>query len=729
MTPCEALFGRRLFVIKNNKYKKTLDSTIISLFNKDCFSKILEYFNNIEIILLILQAATEDSFNFLQLIKITGLMNTLNNNKQTSLIIALQKQMEYCAMNLINCGADYNYMYRYDDSYYNYSFGYASYFDMYSCINFYNYEEMTIWIHAVINNHINLVKLLINKGVDINQSDNFGNTALTVVCKNSGSKKIIKTLLKAQKIYDMNINTIYSIALINASSSNKITAAKLLLEAGANPNLIFQDSLIGINRQSTTALIKASENNNIKIMELLIKYKSDINKKNITDEQKDSTMIHVTNPILKATIEGNIEAVKCLLSHGALIDVTTKTGDTPLLLACYYGHTKIVKLLIENGANIKHISEDNKSVLVIACENDNHKIVQILLENGVDPNNDQSIEGLDHYYCKGFSIALNMYSLKIIKLLVYHGLKINPDDDYFKAQIHNIDIYRVSLIKYLVEKIGLHPDAVLNDKKYNKNTITNGGYNEYYSETPMLRALLINHREVAIYLLFAGADPHERVDGVNSLQLASLKYYDDYEDLVLYLLDKGLDPNECYNKDVRINYNSTPFLQICENGSKKVLKALVDAGADVNSTDYNGNSPLMISMQNNNVEGMDYFIEIGLDLNYRNSENDTPLTIAIKEKNKKCVNSLLKNGANPDLPDRYGYRPYIIAKAMQYNEILPLLVEAGAGDELNQQDIEIISKNINDKMNESDDSDGPSFGSYSEDSYDSEHSYDSEEEI
>jgi len=137
----------------------------------------------------------------------------------------------------------------------------------------------------------------------------------------------------------------------------------------------------------------------------------------------------------------------------------------------------------------------------------------------------------------------------------------------------------------------------------------------------------------------------------------------------------------------------------------------------------------MISMQNNNVEGMEYFIEIGLDLNYRNSENDTPLTLAIKEKNKKCVNSLLKNGANPDLPDRYGYRPYIIAKAMQYNEILPLLVEAGAGDELNQQDIEIISKNINDKMNESDDSDGPSFGSYSEDSYDSENSYDSEEEI
>jgi ankyrin repeat protein len=53
----------------------------------------------------------------------------------------------------------------------------------------------------------------------------------------------------------------------------------------------------------------------------------------------------------EASIEGNIEIAKYLLSLGAGIDAATPDGTTPLMCAAAWANNEVVKLLLKSGAD------------------------------------------------------------------------------------------------------------------------------------------------------------------------------------------------------------------------------------------------------------------------------------------------------------------------------------------------------------------------------------------
>ena len=57
-------------------------------------------------------------------------------------------------------------------------------------------------------------------------------------------------------------------------------------------------------------------------------------------------------PLLEASIEDNIPAVKRLLAGGADVNVRNEYGDTPLLWASSHGHVEVVKILLDAGADV-----------------------------------------------------------------------------------------------------------------------------------------------------------------------------------------------------------------------------------------------------------------------------------------------------------------------------------------------------------------------------------------
>ncbi|KAF7117758.1 hypothetical protein CNMCM5793_006938 [Aspergillus hiratsukae] len=61
---------------------------------------------------------------------------------------------------------------------------------------------------------------------------------------------------------------------------------------------------------------------------------------------------HGETPLLRASINGNTEAIRVLLDHGADITASDDEGCTALHLAAASGNHESVKLLIEKGANI-----------------------------------------------------------------------------------------------------------------------------------------------------------------------------------------------------------------------------------------------------------------------------------------------------------------------------------------------------------------------------------------
>lgn len=79
-----------------------------------------------------------------------------------------------------------------------------------------------------------------------------------------------------------------------------------------------------------------------------------------------------------------MEVVKYLLSEGADIEATFKTGFTSLYIAAQKGHLEVVKTLVEYGANIDAAAEHGATPLYIASQNGHKEVVQYLISKGAN---------------------------------------------------------------------------------------------------------------------------------------------------------------------------------------------------------------------------------------------------------------------------------------------------------------------------------------------------------
>ncbi len=92
-------------------------------------------------------------------------------------------------------------------------------------------------------------------------------------------------------------------------------------------------------------------------------------------------------PLQWAAQTGKLEIVKCLVSHGAVIDTQSAGGGLNALhTAAAYGYLEIVKLLVSNGADIHMGTDDGRTALHLAARHDNLEMVEFLLSKGADVN-------------------------------------------------------------------------------------------------------------------------------------------------------------------------------------------------------------------------------------------------------------------------------------------------------------------------------------------------------
>ncbi|HYV83174.1 MAG TPA: ankyrin repeat domain-containing protein [Pyrinomonadaceae bacterium] len=90
-----------------------------------------------------------------------------------------------------------------------------------------------------------------------------------------------------------------------------------------------------------------------------------------------------TDALFRATIEGNTDMVKSLVSSpGADVNATNERGSTPLLEAARFGHDDICRVLIAAGANLKVKDKDGKTALMLAVQNNHDDVVRVLKEAG-----------------------------------------------------------------------------------------------------------------------------------------------------------------------------------------------------------------------------------------------------------------------------------------------------------------------------------------------------------
>jgi ankyrin repeat protein len=231
---------------------------------------------------------------------------------------------------------------------------------------------------------------------------------LHLVCKRN-MIEMVKLLLETGK-FDVNQQVVAGkelswTALHAACEVKNSEMVGLLLENGANPNI--RDIC---NNQTPTALMISINGRDIESVELLIKYKADL-------EIVISSHYSFIKPF---SAFGNYEMVKMLLDRSC--DSRNHAELEKLSLAVYdaarENHIKVVKLLLKAGANINVEGQKEIPVLMSVFASNNPDIIELLLKTGISNIDAQA---LILPYNTILHIAAERGNLPAVKLLIEYG--------------------------------------------------------------------------------------------------------------------------------------------------------------------------------------------------------------------------------------------------------------------------------------------------------------------
>ena len=109
--------------------------------------------------------------------------------------------------------------------------------------------------------------------------------------------------------------------------------------------------------------------------------------------------------------------------------------------------------------------------------------------------------------------------------------------------------------------------------------------------------------------------------------------------------------------------------------SHSLASDLINRGADVNTIDYLGNSPLHDQVLTASTENVAFLLsQKSIQVNIKDKLGRTPLFLAIMFSHYQTISLLLHNGANPNEPSNIGETPISIALRLGNTYIIKALL-------------------------------------------------------
>ena len=503
-------------------------------------------------------------------------------------------------------------------------------------------KDLSTPLHlAAAQGYFEIAQMLLERRVDVN-SRNFGcETPLHLVAKPTFSRSeanranLVQLLLK----YGTEVNSLDekdATPLHNASHELDLEVARVLVDHGANVNAVNTWGQTPFHRVFES---KSHSKSRFGVAQLLLERGADVD----TRDNSHVTLLHL------ASYKLDLESVRVLLDLGANVNVRNDQGQAPLhqvLLhnynpESYFGCFGVAQLLVERGADVNARDEHDETPLHLAPYFLELKLVRMLLDHGADVYAENSQEQTpllrvleSRYHCQElFDVA---------QLLVEHGADVNTRNKDHETLLH--------LAPYFLE---LKSVRILLDHGANVNAEDNRG------RTPLCRVL--------------EAENYSDEDRFGVAQV---------------LMERGADVNARYQE------HETPLLLASRFPGLKLMRVLLDHGANINVEDKWGRTPLHRVLKAECYPDEDRFsiaqllLERGANVNARHHE--TPLHVASHFLELKLVRMLLDHGANVNAEDNLGRTPFHrVLDAKDYSDkgrfgVAQLLM--GRGADVNTQD-------------------------------------------
>ena len=113
-------------------------------------------------------------------------------------------------------------------------------------------------------------------------------------------------------------------------------------------------------------------------------------------------------------------------------------------------------------------------------------------------------------------------------------------------------------------------------------------------------------------------------------------------------------------------------------GKTEAMKALINAGADVNAKDNDDETALMWAAESGHAEAVKILINTGANVNAKNNDGYTALMLAAINGNAETIKILLNAGADVNAKNNNGGTALILAAYRGHAEAITTLLNAGA---------------------------------------------------
>ncbi|MEM4137926.1 MAG: ankyrin repeat domain-containing protein, partial [Candidatus Anstonellaceae archaeon] len=111
--------------------------------------------------------------------------------------------------------------------------------------------------------------------------------------------------------------------------------------------------------------------------------------------------------------------------------------------------------------------------------------------------------------------------------------------------------------------------------------------------------------------------------------------------------------NYSNNENTELTANLSELLiLVSKSGDIQQVKQLIEKGANINSTDKYGYTPLHFAAKSGNTKVAEFLIKSGSDVNAKNKDGYTPLHFAAQSGNIELAEFLIKSGSDINDKDK-----------------------------------------------------------------------------